>query len=565
GIYRLKVRLEDLSFKYTQLEDYENLNKQLRAFGKKHDKVINRLIGRLKSFADDRDYPDVEVMGRVKSIYSIYKKLKKKGLSTVDDLFDIFAIRLIFPSKYKNDEEFFDHLYAFLGLLHSNWQPISRKFKDYIAVPKPNGYRSLHTVVTGLFSEDESDDRPVEIQIRSEDMHTEAEYGFASHWLYKQHGSNKTEDSLKSQVDWLKGFERVKEQLDEDSAVMQQVEVDVFKDRIFVLTPRGEVKDLPRGATPLDFAYLIHSELGNHCMMVKVNGEVVSFGCELQNGDVVSIITRRDVTPKLQWLSLVKTQHAKNKIRFWFNQLDRENHLREGKLLINKQLEKMQMPSLDATYSILKNFGGQKLTVVQRENLVEQVGKGYKASIDIIRNSFPKSRTRKEKMLPVEYENLNKKEVDPKELIEKILVGGEDYLPLKLGACCSPNYGDSIIGYVTRGNSVTIHKRGCSVMDKHDKKRVIDASWKGAQKSVDVLKKGFFEVSAMPRLGLIRDMSLILATAGIDISEMSTELTSPNNHKFFFEVTYQDEDKFERAVADIEKVDNVIGLVVKEF
>ena len=389
GIYRMKIDLEDMSFMCLNPVEYESVSKQIEKLGRSRKIAIAVIKKEIENFVKYYcGYKDAEVFARLKSVYSIYRKLRMKNLCSIDDIYDIFAIRVILPSEFdESGNEKMDHLYSLLGMIHSNWKPITKKFKDYISVPKQNGYKSLHTIVLGLVPEDSM--KPVEIQIRSSEMHRHAEYGVASHWIYKQSDSKKDVDGLKSQIDWLKGLEKVHEDLEVDVDIMKKVELDIFQDRIFVLTPRGEIKDLPVGAIPLDFAYAVHTDVGHHCIMAKVNGSIVPLDYELKNGDVVEIVVKKDSLPKLQWLSIVKTNFAKNKIRNWFNSLDRENNVKQGKLLLNKQLERLGLPSLDQNYSVLRNFGGKDLTVEQREGLVEEVGRGYKLAGNVIRVVYP--------------------------------------------------------------------------------------------------------------------------------------------------------------------------------
>lgn len=312
GIYRMKITLEDLSFKYLNTQEYDRIEKELKRLGDS-DKLIEPMTQILERFFKSKQV-NVEVSGRVKSIYSIYRKLQSKHLVLVDDLYDLFAMRVVINAP--EGEDITDQLYLVLALLHSEWKTVSKKFKDYVSVPKPNGYMSLHTVVLGLYPRD--NERPVEIQVRDSEMHRHAEYGVASHWLYK--GASRSDKNIQSQVEWIRGLEKIHEHLDNEMQMVKEVEVNIFKDRIFVLTPRGEVKDLPLGSVPIDFAYSVHSALGNRCVTAKVNGNLVPLDYQLQNGDVIEVITSKDSSPKLDWLSIVKTKFAKHKIRAWFRQ-----------------------------------------------------------------------------------------------------------------------------------------------------------------------------------------------------------------------------------------------------
>ena len=568
GIYRMRAQLEDLSFKYVHVQEHLDLKEQIDIFGKTWGHCIALVQEELEKFLKARGI-EASVSGRLKGLYSIHKKLKKKNLNSVDDLFDIFAMRIILPSSYEeNGTEGFENLYSVLGMIHSAWKPISKRFKDYIAVPKPNGYRSLHTVVLGIAPKDRQ--QPVEIQIRSNDMHREAEYGIASHWLYKNI-ENKV--YLKSQIDWLRALENFHHDFLSDDSVMKAVEVDVFKDRIFVLTPRGEVKDLIVGATPIDFAYSIHTDVGNRCIMAKIDGHVVPLDYELENGDVVEIMTRKDATPKLQWLSIAKTGFARSKIRSWFTAFDRENNVREGRILLNKHLKRVGKPILDQNYTILKNFGGQKLNLSQREGVLEEVGKGGKLANDVIRNIFPYQdlldARRKLGILP----KTKKKSRVEKFVLrgdgaveDRVLVGGESGLPLKIAACCKPKIGNKIIGYVTRGNSITIHRASCSLLDTLDSDRVVYASWKGMHMDIGLDKyRVGMKLSVTSRLGLIRDITSVISDFDGSIIDLKITKEAKGLHDDYFVLDFSNLDKLDLLMDKLESIDGVVRVLQEPY
>lgn len=472
GVYRIKTSLEDLAFKYTNPSDYDELAWELTKFDKSKKQTMESAKKNLEDFLLERGI-EVEISGRVKSIYSIYRKLKRKNLVSVNDLYDIFAMRIIVKTKSTSDFENIEHLYRILGMIHSQWSPMSKRFKDYVAIPKPNGYRSLHTVVLGLVPNDM--DQAVEIQIRSDSMHEEAEYGVASHWIYKQLGSNNTEAIIKSQSDWLRGLRELQYPIYGEAELVKEVELDIFKDRIFVLTPRGEVKDLPVGSCPIDFAYYVHTDVGNSCVMAKVDGNVVPLDYELRNGDVVKIVTKNGAEPKLEWLSIVKTGLAKNKIKAWFSALNSEQHLRDGRTLLNEQLLKISQPILDQNYSIFKSYLGKKLNLADREQLIAEVGKGAQMASDIIRAIYPSSKNIVNDVDPYVFDSSMFS--DDLLLEGRVLVGGEAGLPVKFAGCCLPKLSAPILAYVTRGNRITIHLKGCALLKNLDNRRVLPASW----------------------------------------------------------------------------------------
>jgi len=564
GIYRMKMELEDLCFKYINPEEYKKVFNQLEKLGEKRNAFITEIKNTLRKFLERRGV-HAEISGRVKSIYSVYKKMNRKGVDSLDDLYDIFAIRIILPSQIdKEGNEQVSELYSTLGLIHSNWRSLSKKFKDYVAVPKSNGYRSLHTVVLGLTPEE---DRPVEIQIRTSNMHRDAEYGFASHWLYKHYKGKTSEENLKYQIEWIKGLEKVHEDLDAEMKIIQEVEVDIFKDRIFVLTPKGEVKDLPIGSTCLDFAYSVHTDIGNKCVLAKVNGVAVSLGYELKNSDVIEIVTKSDSEPKLQWLSMVKTSLAEKRIKNWFSKLNKDNYVKEGRLLMNKQLEKMKRPSLDQGYSILRYYGGRRLNLTQRESLLEEIGRGHKLASDVLRKVFSYDNVLSGVKAVQEEGKVNRSSF--KELLEmdsdkKVLVGGEAGLLIKFGKCCNPKFGDKILAYITRGNSVTIHKMSCTLLDSLNKKRVMHASWKGLNETTGQNRfKANLLLVVISRIGLLRDITSVISALSIDIVDFYLE---PDKDKTKVHILADTDNlaRIDLAINKLKNIQNVISAIKED-
>jgi GTP diphosphokinase / guanosine-3',5'-bis(diphosphate) 3'-diphosphatase len=541
GFYRMKTELEDLSFRYLNHSEFEHISEEVAEFGESSKKIMDFVTKQVKEFLELAGI-EAEVFGRIKSVYSIYKKLKKKGLSSVRELYDFFAIRVVLPAGGD-----VDNIYGVLGLLHSEWKPLSNRFKDYVAVPKPNGYRSLHTVLLGLGPK--GVDKLVEIQIRNEEMNREAEYGFASHWIYK--------NSFAPQVEWVKGLQNLHEFFDTNSDVLQEIELDIFKDRIFVLTPRGEIKDLPATATVLDFAYSVHTEVGHKCVMAKVNSNIVSLDYELANGDVVEIITKKESSPKVKWLSIVKSNFAKSKIKVWFNSANRDSNIKSGRGLLNAQLERLNKPILDQNYSVLKGFAGQNLSLSKRENLVEEVGKGGKLASDVLRKVFPYEKNLATKNTEIRRNKKNKIQGDLGDLHDQVIVGGETGLAIKLANCCNPRKNSNIVGYVTRGNRVSIHKDDCRLLDSLNGERIIIAKWKG-----QVIVEGEVEIGlkllVASRVGLMSDITKIISQFGIYIVDIRIEKAKDGLHENYFLLHLDDLDKFDAFLDKLEDIEGVL-------
>jgi len=510
GIYRYKMVLEDKGFKILHLDKYEMIEKQIDDLGKKKHDYVLKVSGILEDFYKDHGFEDVRVSGRLKSYYSIYNKMNQKGLPSIDGIYDIFAFRVILPEDVSK-------LYEALGLLHSEWRPIPSRFKDFVAVPKPNGYRSLHTTVVGL--SDGTITYPVEVQIRSDVMHEEAEYGVASHWLYKD-TRGKGLAMLKQHAEWLKNLAVLHSDMTKDEKVMDSIKLDLFGDRIYVLTPKGEVKELPRGATSLDFAYLVHTDIGHKCVLSKVNGKPVPLNTSLNNGDTVEIVTNKNMTPKLEWLSTVQTSQAKVKIKNWFASQDKQRHMKTGREQVNAQLSKFGKSLLTPSLSVLKKFEGSNLTVADREKVLEEVGKGAKTASSIVRKMFSD-----EDLLATDKQDLLKKKDKSRmkstseRLGDKILLGGVSGLNVDIAKCCLPHFGDRIIGYVSpTKDSAMIHKKNCSLVKRMKEDRIVEASF---EDDGSVPRKKIYRVNVMieadSRVGLLGDIGSTVASNAVNI------------------------------------------------
>lgn len=476
GFYHIKSRLEDLAFRYLHQKEYQHLRFQLDDYIRQQEKVVDHIKLELEDFLK-KNKVEATIQGRVKNLYSIYKKMKRKNRTTLDDIHDIFAFRIILPTVFnKKGDELTGHLYTLMGLIHSHWTPLLYRFKDYVAFPKPNGYRSLHTTIIGFIPH--AKHQPVEIQIRSETMHQQAEFGIASHWLYdevkgkKRFVSNRDESSLdgysmklKDYILWFNGLDELKSK-PEDLTDFKKQKVDFFKNRIFVFTPKGEVHDLPEGSTPVDFAYIVHTDVGHRCKGAKVNGSIVSLDYKLQNGDVVDILTSNQLAPKSQWLSFVKTSGAKTKIKAFLHKSE------AGQDLLMYSLPKNQVPMKP---TVLKD------TPKKPKRLLS-------AFLPLQKNDSP-----------------------------IVYVSGEKGVPYKISLCCKPVIPDQIVAYVSRGNAVRIHKFDCRLIKKFEEERIIDASWNQPKSKSKGLKSAVFMIQALDRVGFIGDVGNLAAELDINI------------------------------------------------
>ncbi|MDP4007987.1 MAG: RelA/SpoT family protein [Candidatus Peregrinibacteria bacterium] len=485
GIYSIKSFMEDICFEVLYPEDFKRIKDELVQYEEISDKYIGRATQALNGLLEDHGIK-ADISGRMKHPYSIYKKMQRKQKMSVSDIFDIFALRIVLEEEDSKDiESNLAQCYAVLGLIHGRWRPIARRFKDYIAVPKVNGYRSLHTTILGLTPDVR--DEPTEVQIRTSSMHDEAEYGLASHWWYKEsrtgHTAVKDEVNgsqtkrVKTQLEWLQGIADLHKEFEGDTEEGTPTSgLDLFSDQIFVLTPNGDVMDLPQGGTPIDFAYMIHTDVGNRCVQAKVNGNIVPLDSELSNGDVVQILTKKDAFPSHYWLSFVKTHSAKYRIKSWFREQDRENNLRLGRDSLNKELTKLNKPLLDPGLNMLKNYDGRDLSFKAREFILESIGNGHFSTKQVLKKLLPQDELLTEKNIkPVKIVKFKESDVSGKG--SKVVISGEKDIPVVFASCCSPSFGMPIVGYVGRGQSVRIHDQKCEELSALGSERFIPVEW----------------------------------------------------------------------------------------
>jgi GTP pyrophosphokinase len=562
GIYDIKHKLEDNSFEYINPEQYKIISDQLKKFGQKKAGYIKEIKNVLTKFLKENNV-DGFVDGRIKSIYSIYRKMKLKNKSSIDDLFDVVAMRIVLPTQFFGDTETVEHLYRVLGLVHGKWTPVQNRFKDYIAVPKPNGYQSLHTTVLGIapdFSE-----QPVEIQIRSERMHREAELGIATHWIYEENGSHYKIDSAKSnpaqknRLAWLTGLKGVKV----FEEIFDGTDIDAFKDRIFALTPKGDVKDLSAGSTVVDFAYSIHTDIGHRTSMAKANGVVVPLSYEIKNGDVIEIILKPKPAPKVEWLGFVKTDGARSRIKSWVKSQHNDYNFKNGREIINKYLERSGLSKLDDVFSILKVYDGRLLSLAQRKKLVEDVGNGSILIKNFIKKLFPQNIIVKHGIVPKVSISKKLKSVKKPASDNQVFIGGESGLPIKFAKCCSPKRGDEIAGYVTTYGHITVHKINCKFWKNSISKRMVEASWSLSDSLKDRKYTVKIVVEVKNRIGLLRDIAAVIAGMNINIVDVVFIERKEDFVKRVFILEFSDYSQVDTLMDKLENISDVMKVYVQ--
>ena len=487
GFWEMKWLLEDLAFQHLNPSAYRDISKLLNAKREAREDYVQRVIGLLRAELDEAGI-EAQVTGRPKHIYSIYKKSNAyaEQNKTTGEIFDLFALRILVDDV--------TDCYSALGVVHAKWHPLPGQFDDYIASPKDNLYQSLHTAVLC------EDGFPVEVQIRTHEMHQLAEYGVAAHWLYKEGGT--ADHRFEEKMTWLR---QLLEWQREVSGVVEYVEsfkTDIFKNQVFVYTPKGDLKEFPAGAGPLDFAYRVHTEVGHRCIGAKVNGKLVSLQSELQNGDTVEIMTSRTMRgPSRDWLNpnlgYLKTASAREKVRQWFNRQARETNILQGKEIFHKQLRR-----LDSTLNVAEVARVMKFET--DDEFFEALGAGTISTVQVV-NSLSS-----QEVAP-EPEIVQPPGAGPVTGIEVLGVGD---LLTRMARCCAPIRGDDIIGYITRNRGVTVHLKSCAnVTNESELDRLVEVSW-GKTKTVYPVG---LRVEALDRVGLLSDVTSVVSAENVNI------------------------------------------------
>ncbi len=530
GIWELKWQLEDLSFRYLEPKKYRQIANLVVARRAQREKFIAQVIKMLEE-EFERVGLRAEISGRPKHIYSIYQKMERYAAQDkhFDDIHDLLALRILVGSV--------SDCYNVLGVIHSLWRPLPGEFDDFIANPKPNGYQSLHTIVVCLGT------IPLEVQIRTRDMHHVAEYGVAAHWRYKE--GEKEDIHFEERIAWLRQLIDWHRELSGAEEFLESVKTDIFIDQVFVYTPKGEIKDLPRGSTPLDFAYLVHTELGHRCIGAKVNGKLVPLNYQLSNGDVVEIVSAKgDKGPSRDWLNphlgYTKTSHAREKIRQWFKRQERADNIERGRELLEKEMRHLGIKPAERE-ELAKLFKYDNL-----DDFLAAIGYGgistHQIAVKLSAQQLPQV---KAEIAP------------PKPPESAIQVLGMGNLVTHLAQCCRPVPGDKIIGYVTRSRGVTIHRQDCyNVVYEDEKERLIAVEWG----QTDSLYPVNIQVDAWDRVGLIRDITTIVAEEGVNIAEVRSVHHDDHTVAEHFTLQTKDLAQLSRLMAKIDGIRGVIGV-----
>ena len=538
GMGAMKCELEDLCMKYLWPEEYKKLEQAMIPYQEERMRTLNKAMEEIEKALKEAGI-EATLSGRPKHFYSIYKKTVRQQ-KTIDEIYDLIAIRVIVNTV--ND------CYATLGIIHSLWKPMPGRFKDYIAMPKTNMYRSLHTT---LFSNDGMG-MPFEVQIRTPEMHKAAEYGIAAHWMYKEGRSNP--DDLDSKLAWLREALSLEADSNTTRELIENIRKDFFGDYVYVLTPQGKIIDLVTGSTPIDFAYRIHSNVGNHVQHAKVNGALVRLDYKLKNNDVVEIITSPNAAPSYDWLKIAKTQQAKAKIRTWFKKANREENIQRGKDMLSEALKRQGAQLSDFTgkkeyfEDILKKFNMSDL-----DDVYASIGYGGITTGQVTNKLLEQAK--KEAKAAAAAERLERLEEEQQSRPENrgngkgVIVEGDTGMVVRFARCCTPLPGDDIIGYVTRGRGVSIHRKDCPNIGDllMDPERVVRAEWANNAKSSYTAT---IQVVADERTGLLMDVSQVLAGMNISITAMTAKVDKANQNIIQIQLSFD--------VSSTEQLNNII-------
>jgi GTP pyrophosphokinase len=542
GIQWIKCELEDLSFQYLNRAEWQALSSRLAAQEKERRRYIED-VSRIIKKEMEAGGVECDVKGRVKHLWSIHQKMKKTGRE-LEQIYDIVAFRILTGSVRA--------CYEALGVVHSKWTPVPGRFKDYIALPKPNMYQSLHTSVIGPRGE------RMEVQIRTTDMDKVAEEGIAAHWRYKEGGPISAEDEKK--FSWLRQLMEWQRELKDPTEFIESVKIDLFQDEVYVFTPKGDVKALPKGSTPIDFAYAVHTEVGNRCSGARVNGLIVPLRYQLRNGDTVEILTNPQQKPNKDWLKFCATSRAKAKIRHHIRSEQRERGSQLGTELVERELRRYGASLPKAIRSGELDKAAEKLKAQTGEELLILVGYGKITSAQVAEALVPAERLKSGPLAEPKpsgnpITNLIRKVTRTKPT--GIKVQGEEDVLVRFAKCCNPLPGDSIVGFITRGRGVTVHTKSCEKALDLDPDRRIDVEWDGKSKTMRPVQ---IQVVCADKPGLLANISQAFGEVGVNISQAHCRATDDHRAINTFQFSVSDLDQLKSVIKSIQKIQGVFSV-----
>ncbi|MBQ2968646.1 MAG: bifunctional (p)ppGpp synthetase/guanosine-3',5'-bis(diphosphate) 3'-pyrophosphohydrolase [Clostridia bacterium] len=511
GISRIKWELEDLALKYLDPIAYKEIYESIKQKKGERDQFIEDVMQEIRNRMAELGV-QAQIAGRAKHFYSIFRKMYAQNKS-IEEIYDLFAVRIIVDN--------ITECYAALGAVHEMYKPIPGRFKDYIAMPKPNMYQSLHTTVLG------KNGYPFEVQIRTWDMHRTAEFGIAAHWKYKEGSKDNTMDN---KLEWIRQMLDIQNELSDTDDFMKTLKIDMFSDEVFVFTPKGKVISLPAGACPIDFAYAIHSAIGNKMVGAKINGKIVPIDQQLQNGDIIEILTTTTARgPSKDWLKIVKTSQARSKINQWFKLNFRDENIQKGKELVDKEVRRRELPNMNAFKEEFAENMMRRYGIKSVDDMYATIGFEGPLANKIVRKLKDELDKVSEAIKPAEP--LTQEEEKPKPAPKKpsgngIVVKGIDNCLVRLSKCCNPVPGDSIVGYITRGRGVSVHRADCSNVtgaSEEEKSRLIEVAWEAGAK--DGSYTADLRIAAIERNGLLFEIMAELSNLKVSVSAVNARVT----------------------------------------
>jgi GTP pyrophosphokinase len=547
GISWMKVELEDLSFRYTHPREFQEITEALGSTRKERERFIEEVVDVIRKKLRGTSLELASVTGRPKHLFSIYKKMRDKQVG-MDALNDVIAFRIICEDVTQ--------CYEALGHIHGLWRPVPGRFKDYIAMPKPNMYQSLHTSVVGPSAQ------RVEVQIRTQEMHRIAEEGIAAHWKYKEQGSLPASAKDDRKFAWLRQLLEWQQELKDPTEFMDSVKVDLFSDAVYVFTPKGKVVELPRGATPVDFAYSIHSQVGEHCSGAKVNGRIVPLRHQLKNGDMVEVLTSPHQKPSKDWLQFVKSGRARNKIRVFIRSFERERGREIGRELLEKEFRRVgvALSKVEKNGDLLKAFAESKHKTL--DDILVAVGYGKLSQQAVVEKVVaPEVIAKARESLPPAAEGVSRlgqilRSVGGQASAKQkgVKIQGIDEMLVRYGKCCNPVLGDPVIGFVTRGRGLTVHTLDCPQAAGMDPARRVDVSWDDKAKTTRPIT---IRVVSDDREGMLADLSQVFTKNGVNITVAHCRARDDGGALNSFKVGISNRDQLKRVVKALEGVRGV--------
>ena len=543
GMYKLKWELEDLALRYLEPKEYYNLVQLVKKKRQERERYINEVMDTLQSQLKELKI-QAKIEGRPKHFYSIYQKMVEKGREFTE-IYDLIAIRVIVESV--------KDCYAVLGIVHTLWKPVPGRFKDYIAMPKSNQYQSLHTTVIGPGGE------PFEIQIRTWEMHHTAEYGVAAHWRYKEGGG---EDKFEDKISWLRQLLEWQREMKDAQDFLETLKIDLFEDEVFVFTPKGDVKSLPAGSTPVDFAYSVHSDIGHRCTGAKVNGKLVPLNTKLKNGDIVEIITSKNSKPSGDWLSFIKTSKARSKVRQYVRETQKQQATEDGRELLEKEARKYNFEPRGVLLAEKLAELARKHGYADTDDLYAAIGFGRLTANQTLEKLVGSEKLKKQKQsLRQERQLERQKRLGLKGKArpsQGVRAPGLDNLLIRFSRCCNPVPGDDIVGYITRGRGVSVHRKDCPNLGtlSTEEGRIIEVFWEGTGQSSYPVE---LEVLAEDRVNLLSNIMLAVSEMKTNIVAVHGRTLKNKQAQIDLVVDIKDLEHMQAIIAQLQNVEGVLS------